>query len=536
MTTTLIRNGRVIDPATGTDDRLDLVLQGERIVDRFPSASDAATGTGGCRVRDGLPSARRRDVPGTVIDATGMMVVPGFVDIHTHTDFTLPTHPQADARVKQGITTDVTGNCGFSPFPLPADRTDFGAFFGPALRSRWSGLSHYSAELADRGLAINVAPLVGLGAVRTMVMQDERHTPLRRDLRAMQKLVHTAIEQGAFGVSSGLSYTPGCHASEAELAEVLRPVHQAGGLYSTHLRDERDGLIEAVEEAIRTARGADVRLQISHHKALGRRNWGRTRDTLALIDKANEAVGDAVAFDYYPYTFGSTSLASLLPPGVLDEGWGAFRSSLVDHAVRQRVLDHLRRSAQFRLDEVFLGQSVSRPDVSGRSLSGIARDDGADAASVALNLLLAEGERITIMASAASRDDLDRVAAHPQAMHGSDAWLLTADQARHEHDRHLHSAMSVLVPAMSDRASLARALMQLASAPAKRLKLADRGSLRPGAYADIVILDPTALQTDGIGAQAGDSEMVRTVFVNGSAVLSGGQFTDCRPGRVLSAI
>jgi N-acyl-D-amino-acid deacylase len=514
--TTLIRRGRVVDPDSGTDAVLDLLLGEERVVAAAP----------------------RIDPPdgAAVVDADGLVVLPGFVDMHTHSDFTVPDDPAAEARLRQGVTTDVTGNCGFSPFPLPAGCIGFGSFFSPRIIHGWPDLDSYAADLRERRPAINIAPLVGLGAVREHVLGPAPRPPDDAEAAAMRRLVEQALDQGAFGVSSGLVYTPGRYAEAAEIGDLLAPVARAGRLYATHLRDERDGLVESVAEAVSTAETAGVALQISHHKALGRANWGRTRQTLSMVDAANDRGRSDVAVDYYPYTSGSTGVSSLLPDGSLDGGWAGLRRRAGESAERLRLLRHLEGSAQFRPDEIIIGRSRTWPEASGRALWELGRDTGRTEVEALLGLILDEGERLTMIVPAASEDDLADVSAHPAAMHGSDGWLMTAAQARFEHPRNLFSTIRVLTPALLGRTSITQAVRGLSTAPARRLGLTDRGTLRPGSHADVVIADPARAARQPRNESAHTyPDLMRWVFVNGQAVVEDARLTGRRPGRVLRA-
>lgn len=507
----IIAGGRVVDPA-GADEIRDLVIEGDRI-------ADPASAPAGARV----------------IDADGMLVLPGFIDIHTHSDFTLPVRPAARARIYQGVTTDVTGNCGLSPFPVPPDRTDFAAFFEPELTARWAGLSEYAAALGAARPAVNVAPLVGLGSVRLSVMGDADREPGRAELEAMRALVGQAMEAGAFGASSGLVYVPGRFAAPEEIAFLLGPVSERDGLYATHVRDERDQLAASVEEAISTAVAAGVRLQVSHHKAIGRANWGRTKQTLAMMDAANAASPVDAAVDFYPYTAGSTGIVSLLPPGALADGPRALTTRLADPGYRAGVLDHIEHNAQFRMDEIIIGQSNARPVVSGRPLVESARELGARPADLVLDLIAAEGEHLVILGEAASDDDLERVLAHEFSMHGSDAWLMSDDQASYAHPRNFSSALRLLAYALVRNVlPLSTAVDKLTRLPARRLHLTDRGTLSSGSFADVVVIDPGKLTDEADYLDPCHyPDAVRWAFVNGAPVIEDGRPTPHRPGRLL---
>lgn len=353
----------------------------------------------------------------------------------------------------------------------------------------------------------------------------------------MRSLVESALEQGAFGVSSGLVYFPNYCLSLDETVHLLAPLAEAGRIYATHVRDERDHVVDAVSEALTVARRAKVRLQVSHHKALGRANWGRTETTLAMMDAAAQDTGLAVGVDYYPYTSGSTGLSSLLPPDVLEAGFAHFRSRLTDASFKSRIRARIEDTAQFRLDEITISTSLSRPEVSGVPLLEAAESQSMEPLDLLLDLLAAEGERITMLVSAASEQDLAQVRAYPNSMHGSDAWLMTLEQAQYEHPRNIHSATRVLAPALAGQVSLEETVVQLATRPAQQFAIPARGSLAPGSFADIVIADPARadhyLETTADGMSY--PEIIRWVFVNGVAVIEDGVHSGRRPGRVLRA-
>jgi N-acyl-D-amino-acid deacylase len=513
---TLIKGGTVVDPSTGPGATRDVVLERDRVSSIAPGSEVHAE---------------------LVVDARGMVVLPGFIDVHTHSDFRIPLHPTAPARLHQGVTTDVMGNCGFSPFPLAPEHTELGAFIGDELPTRWKGLDEFGRDLTRSGISINVAPLVGLGSVRTFAMRHPGSTATTEELKVMRSLVESALDQGAFGVSSGLVYFPNYRLSLGETVALLSPVAEAGRIYATHIRDERDHLVDAVSEALTVARRAKVRLQVSHHKALGRANWGRTEITLAMMKTAMEDTGLSVGVDFYPYTSGSTGLSSLLPADVLEAGFKQFRAQLSESSFKARIRDRIEHTAQFRLDEITISTSISRPEVSGVPLLEAAESQSMEPLDLLLDLLAAEGERITMLVSAASQRDLDQVRSYPYAMHGSDAWLMTLEQARYEHPRNIHSATRLLASALVGDASLNETVAMLATRPAEQFAIPHRGSLAPGSFADIVIVDPARAQdylsttSDGMSYP----EIVRWVFVNGVAVIEDGVHNGRRPGRVLRA-
>jgi N-acyl-D-amino-acid deacylase len=513
----VIGGGLVADGLGGEPFPADVAVEGDRIV----------------AIGAGLGATRR------TIDARGRLVAPGFVDIHTHSDFTLPVRPAAAAKLLQGVTTDCTGNCGFSPFPLPpgdAAARRHGVFIEPALGERWPDFDAYADALADARLGINVAPLVGLGAVRLAVVGDEDRPASAAELAAMRALVADALAQGARGASSGLVYAPSGFADRSELVALTAPVAARGRLYATHMRDEGDRLEEAVEEAIATATGSGCRLQISHHKAMGRPNWGKVEGTLARIEAAL-GEGVDVAVDVYPYTAGCTTLAAALPPAALAGGEDALRRRLADPSGRQAVAAMLR-TGEKPLDAIVLGATPSRPELAGRRLVEQARADGVGAADLLVDLVARDGLACVMLVDAMAEADVRRVIAHSASMFGSDGWTMAVDGAPYAHPRDFAAAVRLLVRYVRDEAvlPLGAAVAKLAALPAARLGLSERGVIAAGRAADLVVLDLERLDEVATFADPCRHPVgIEQVLVNGLLAVEDGELTGARGGRVLRA-
>ncbi|MGA8567585.1 MAG: amidohydrolase family protein, partial [Candidatus Binataceae bacterium] len=292
-----------------TDNRWDIVIRGAHIFD----GTGAAPFLGSLAVR-GDRIAAIGAVEGDAkleIDARGLALAPGFIDVHSHDDFAVLTTPAMDFKLMQGVTTEVIGNCGMGAAPYEAMRDHFGTFFGDAATTGWEGYRGYLEMVERAPPSLNVAMLVGHNTIRAAVMGMARHAPTQDEQRAMRDLVREGLDAGAVGLSTGLIYEPGRHCATEEVIELARDVAAAGGVYATHMRNEASGLLDAVREAIRIGRESGVRVQISHHKAAGKRNWGRVRESIKLIEEAR-AEGLDVTADQYPYTSGSTMLAAVL--------------------------------------------------------------------------------------------------------------------------------------------------------------------------------------------------------------------------------
>src|SRR6266496_5760959 len=336
-----------------------------------------------------------------------------------------------------GVTTQVLGNCGFSPFPTAPATAGLlraaSAFLDAGLDWDWSDLDGYARGLAELPLACNLALLVGHGSVRVAVMGFEDRAGTTGELEAMRELVAVAMRQGAFGLSSGLIYAPGSFAETAELAELARVAAAAGGFYASHIRDEAAGLLDAMGEAIEIGRRSGAAVQLSHHKAMGRANWGRVRDSLALLERSH--AGHDVLADQYPYTAGSTTLLVLLPGWAVAGGVPAMRERLADPATRRRVADDLarRERGEPRPGERELDPaSVVIADVPAgplrrhraRSLAEAARDERSSVGALVLRLLDAAPAGVPIVWHGMDEAEDRTVLAHPLVAVASDGWTL----------------------------------------------------------------------------------------------------------------
>jgi N-acyl-D-amino-acid deacylase len=526
----------------------DLLIRGARIVDGTGAAAatgDVAVERGVIREagRLGRPAARR------VVAADGAVVAPGFIDLHTHSDFTLPRFPRAPAMTRQGVTTQVLGNCGFSPFPTAPATAGLlraaSAFFDAGLDWDWSDLDGYARGLAELPLACNLALLVGHGSVRVAVMGFEDRAPTAAELEAMRELVAVAMRQGAFGLSSGLIYAPGSFAETAELAELARVAAAAGGFYASHIRDEAAGLLDAMGEAIEIGRRSGAAVQLSHHKAMGRANWGRVRDSLALLERSH--AGHDVLADQYPYTAGSTTLLALLPGWAVAGGAPAMRERLADPATRRRVADDLARRER---DEPRPGEreldpaSVVIADVPAgplrrhraRSLAEAARDERSSVGELVLRLLDAAPAGVPIVWHGMDEADVRTVLAHPLVAVASDGWTLDPGLGGVPHPRSYGTFVRVLgrYALREGVLSLEAAVRKMTSLPARRLGLADRGTVAPGMAADLVVFDPDrVIDRATYERPHAFCEGVSHVVVNGRLVIDDGHDTAAPAGKVL---
>lgn len=524
-----VRGGLIVDGTGAPPVHADVQIDGDRIA---------------AIVEPGSPTNGR-----TVIDAADRVVSPGFIDLHTHCDFSLPTYPRADSMVRQGVTTLVVGNCGFSVAPVPTgERLDlyrtYTAFLGKDLSWDWDGLSGYFDELSTRPLAVNVVALVGHGTVRAAVMGYDARPATERELESMRREVASAMEAGAFGISSGLIYPPALASPMEELIDLASVAGRYGGFYATHMRNEGPRIMEALDEAFAVARGAGVPLQISHHKILGRSGWGRTRETLQRIADERHA-GLDIGVDQYPYEASSTNMSALAPGWLLDGGTTAMQERLAAAEVRARARHEILfgppsgRTRDFEPDLVTIvavGGDASSPLV-GRTLEEVAAQRGIEPVDALLDLLAEFGGSVEIVLFAIGREDLLRVMRDPEVAVASDGWTLHPNAGGRPHPRSYGTYARVLGDFVREQGvlTLEEAVRKMTSLPARRLGLTgELGVIAPGARADLVVFDPRevsdrATYTDPHQFAVG----VDHVIVNGRVVIQQGDDTGAPAGQIL---
>lgn len=467
-----------------------------------------------------------------VIDATGKVVAPGFIDVHSHSDIYLIANPLAEPKTRQGVTTEVLGQDGLSVAPLTAEsggelRRYLAGLLGDYPASwTWRSVGEYLEQLEEARPSVNAATYVGHGSVRAAVMGFERRAPSSEELEEMKELVARSMREGAFGLSTGLIYPPSCYADIEEIAALCKVAAGLGGYYVTHLRNEADALLEAVEEAFEIGRRSGAPVHISHHKAAGRRNWGRVRDSLAMIDRARDE-GMDVTCDQYPYVAGSTMLSSILPSWAHEGGTERMLHRLRDPDARSRM----KAEMEFDPQSIMVTYCRHRKQFEGKRLAKIAEEAGKDPAEAALDLLLEEEAAVSMAVFNMSEDDVEMVMRHPAVMVGTDGLL-----AGRPHPRAYGTYPRILGRYVREQGvlRLEEAIRKMTSLPAQRLGLRDRGLLRKGYFADIVIFDPeTVLDRATFEDPLQYPVGVESVIVNGEVTVENGAPTGVRSGIVL---
>jgi N-acyl-D-amino-acid deacylase len=472
----LLRGGTLIDGTGAPGRRADLLLEGSRIA-AIGNAAD-------------MP----QDVP--VQDISGRVLAPGFIDSHTHDDGYLLVHPEMVPKVSQGITTVVTGNCGISLAPLvraevpqPLD------LLGPAELFRFASFAAWIAALRQAPAAVNVVPLVGHTTLRVAAMADTQRPANVEETQHMQRLLAEALEAGAFGMSTGTFYPPAAHAPTEEIIAVGAPLRGRQGLYATHLRDEADHIVPAMDEALEIGRALGCLVVFSHHKLAGGRNHGRSRETLAHIDRA--AALQPVCLDCHPYPATSTMLR----------------------------LDRVRIARR-----TLVTWSRGYPAAQGRDFADVQRELGLGEQAT-LERLAPAGAIYFLM----DEGDVERIMCHPRGMVGSDG--LPFDQ--HPHPRQWGTFTNVLRTLVRERGvlTLEAAIHKMTGLAAHYYGLPDRGLLRPGMRADLTLLDPARVGDRATFEQPLQTSVgIEGVWVNGQRVWDGLGATGARPGEVLARV
>ncbi|MEW6399056.1 MAG: D-aminoacylase [Bacillota bacterium] len=533
-----------------TEEPLDLVIRGGMVVDGTGNPwvrADVGIGGGRIAVVGHLDGVRAQQV----LDATGMVVAPGFVDIHSHSDLALLVDGRALSKVLQGVTTEVVGNCGLSAAPLQGPAVEYlqdtARHLADHLPWNWRTVDEYLGELDRRGVSVNVATLVGHRTLRVGVMGQKARPASPDEVAAMASLLDEALYQGAWGLSTGLAYAPGSWADQGELVELCRVAARHRSFYSSHIRDEEGGVVEAVREALEVSRLSGEPVQISHHKGVGRHHRGRAEDTLGLIGRYRLRTGVDVSFDVYPYTAASTWLSAYLPAWAVEGGRSTLLERLARPEDRARIREGMRKELfeghdpptvwrEFLVARV--GPAGGHPG-EGKSLAEIATSRGRDPYETAFDLLV-EGEGLVqVIRFETTEAEVMTLLRHPLSLIGSDGSALATEgplAVGHPHPRNFGTFPRVLARYVRERGvlSLEEAIRKMTSGPAGRVAIRQRGLLLPGMWADVVVFDPNRIRDTATYREPKRYPVgIAWVLVNGQVVVEAGRHTGALPGTVL---
>jgi len=527
MYSLLLRAATVVDGTGGPSRRADVALDGARIAAVAPDVEGRAE---------------------KVIDAGGLVLAPGFIDLHSHTDTTIFRTPDAFSKAYQGVTLEVVGNCGLGAFPVAGGGTDDLAdflrlhdFHLPETGFGWHDFAGYADAIERSGTGVNLAPLVGHAPLRIAAMGMENRKPTPPELERMKQLLAGALRQGAWGLSTGLIYPPGSFADTSEIVELAKVLAVHDALYASHIRDEGDGVLAALAETIAIGEKSGARVQVSHLKRLGKKNWGRYGELLAALAKAREA-GVDIAADQYPYAASATTLAAVVPQWAQAGGVARMLKRLEDRELRPGIAAEIGRAMAAREGAAGIViancRSPRNRDFSGQSVAAVAAFWGCAPEEAVVRLLIEEQGAAGAIFFSMSEEDVAGILADPQVAVGSDGHGLdaAADAGEATHPRSYGTFPRVLARYVREKGliSLETAVRKMTSLPAARLGLTDRGIVKPGYVADLVLFDPAAiLDPADYGNPHRYAKGVSHLLVNGEPVMANGKPTGRRPGRVL---
>jgi len=525
----VIRNGRIVDGTGSPWYAGDLAIRDGRI---------AAVGHVG-----GAPARR-------TIDAAGKVVAPGFIDMLGQSELTILVDPRLPSKIHQGITTEITGEGGsIAPLDdaiIKADRAGYDHYH---LAPDWRTFREYFARLEKQGMGINLASYVGATQVRRMVLGDENRAPSPADLDRMRALVREAMEQGAVGVSTSLQYPPAPYASTAELIALAAEASLHGGVYATHMRNEGEGILTALDEAVRIGREAKIPIEIWHLKVAGKPSWGRMSEVVAKIEEARRA-GVDVAADTYAYTAWYNGLSAFVPPWAHDGGTVKLLERLRDPAVRARIRKDMETPStawdnewqEIPGPEAVILCTVQNPALRplvGKTLADIAKQRAKDPIDTLFDLLIEDEAFSAVAVFGMSEPDVALALVQPWVSIDNDSEGTSTEGLlgkEHPHPRAYGTFPRILRKYVREekKLRLEEAIRKFTALPAQRMRLADRGVLKQGMWADVVIFDPETVRDLATFENPNQlAQGMDTVLVNGVLVIDGGKMSGALPGKVL---
>ena len=533
-----IVNGLIVDGSGNPSYSADVGIVGDQIV---------AIGD--------LADATSRET----IDASGKVVAPGFVDMHTHSDLAVLFDPLTNSKIFDGVTTEVVGNCGIGVAPVSeANRQLLIDYLGTrmignlpvTIELNWLSMAEYLDYVRRHPPALNVCALLAQGAVRIAVMGFDKQEPTSKQLSEMKALVAAGMAEGAVGFSSGLIYMPGEFSTTEELAELAKEIGPRQGFYVSHIRNESEGVFDALEEALTIGEKAGVPVHVSHLKVAGQSVWGRSPELLARIDKANQD-GVETTFDLYPYTSGMTGLTACMPPWAFEGGVEKLLNRLADAEIRAKIVADVengipgwqnlfKAAGGWENITITTVNSEANKHLEGKTIRQIADLQDNDPYNTVFDLLIAEKGKVLIVLLLMAEEDLINILKHPMSMIGSDGMSVSTEGIMSfgmPHPRAFGTRARVLARYVREKKvlSLEEAVKKMSYMPAWRLGLPKRGLLRIGYYADAVVFDPDEVRDNAVYSDPKQySSGFEYVVVNGKVVLANGMHQKVFNGRVIT--
>lgn len=524
-----------------TRDRFDTIVKGGTIYD----GSGKAGFVGDIAWKDGRIAAIGRDLgksAAEIIDAKGLAVTPGFIDIHSHTDTNLFLAPKGDSRIFQGITSEVGGNCGEGPFVYSDKRWEEIKGTERYGHPAWRNIDGFYDALRKNKIGINYSSLVGHGDIRAAVVGPYNVAATDEDLKKMCDILEMQLEMGAIGISFGLEYAPGCYCDTREMVELCKVIKRHDALYSIHMRNEDDHVLEAVDEAILAAKLSGARLEISHLKAQNPANFDKLDQILAKIESAR-AEGVDVTFDRYPYTAFSTGFTSFIPIELRD----GTDADIMRRLENPKTAEQMGRYARGRLERFGGAQQVvvagcsdpANQAYAGKNIAECCNISGMEEWEMIRHLLITEKLRVNQATFAMKEDNLKRLYAHPLSMPGSDGSVYCPEGVLGK--KLPHPRAYGTFPRFFEKfvredkvLDMATAVYKCTALPASRIHMTDRGLLVPGYIADVTVFNPETIADVATYAQPHTfAKGIEHVFVNGVQAVSSGRHTEALAGEII---
>lgn len=515
----------------------DLLIQNARIVD----GTGAPWYYGDLAVQDGRIAAMGKltgQAAKQTVDAAGLALAPGFIDLHSHTDSTLPAYALGESRLFQGVTTEIAGNCGMSMAPTQPETLDLLRDYMGAAPYDWTGFGSFLDRMEAMNPSINFGCLAGHGTLRIAVMGFSDQKANDRQKEAIRKLTEQCMKEGAFGLSSGLIYPPGSFSDTDELVEAAKGVVPYGGYYCTHMRNENIRLVPALEEALETARRSGAPLQISHHKCTGKADWQvSVKTTIAMIQRARRQ-GMDVTCDQYPYRATATTITCNFPNWAFEGGMEGLLRRLKDPETRAKMCAQTEAGHASKWGDILVAWTPCEEDawMIGLSMAEISRRLNQPASEALADLVIRARGMANEIHYGMCEEDIEYILAQPFVMIGSDGQSMPLSQPGKPHPRNYGAFARVLSYYSRERKviSLETAVAKMTGMPANRLGLNDRGILRPGMRADLTLFDPDTVEdTPSFDLPQQACRGIHQVYVNGVLTAEDGQHTGARSGMIL---